>query len=385
MKPIYAVLWLATLAGAFGAGRYLAPAAHELEDFTTIEAFRSALDERDWLVRAYGISAFLNGLDPDNIEPAIEAVEAKRRWLSQDEMRLFMIAWAGFDPAGALERVLTWPDRTRTRGASAAIYAWTLRDPAAAREALNSIDETQLKENLLDRMVSAWGRSGDYAGVTEYVSAMPPGRTRGRFATILAHQIMESGFDALIAWAESIPEDSPAEFQRTVIRKTSGVFVQEDPLRAAAWVEGHDGRPYEGEGARVVAKEWASRDPTAALEWAMGLPKKAIREASVSAAFTRWFREKPEEAETWLMAAAPTPTLDGSHRILLQRKLAASPESALAIAERIQDEAGRNRSLIMAVRSWRKSDEAAADAWLSESGLSEEMKSKILKVPKKRK
>jgi hypothetical protein len=111
----------------------------------------------------------------------------------------------------------------------------------------------------------------------------------------------------------------------------------------------------------------------------MGLPKKT-RESSVTVAFSRWFREKPEEAETWLMAAAPTPSLDESHRILMQRKLTASPKSAVAVAERIQDEAVREANLVVAVRSWRQSDEAAADAWLSESGLSEEMKSKILKV-----
>ena len=228
-------------------------------------------------------------------------------------------------------------------------------------------------------MVSAWARSGDYEGATEYISAMPRGQTRGRFATILAHQIMEKGSDAVITWAESVPEDAKDEFQLTVIRKSSGVLAQQDPLGAAAWGEGHDDRPYAGEGAQVVAKEWAGSDPRAALEWAMGLSEK-IRASAVTSAFTRWFRDEPDSAETWLMAATPAPMLDDSHSILMQRLLTSSPERAAEVAERIQDEASRESSQVALVLTWRQSDAAAAEAWLSESGLSEETKSRLLKT-----
>jgi hypothetical protein len=80
------------------------------------------------------------------------------------------------------------------------------------------------------------------------------------------------------------------------------------------------------------------------------------------------------------MAATPAPMLDASHRLLMQRILTTSPEKAVTVAERIQDEAVREGDLVEVVRSWRRSDEAAADVWLSESGLSEEMKSKVLQT-----
>jgi hypothetical protein len=319
MKPLYAAVWLATLAAAFGAGRYLASGPDE-SDPTTIEAFRAALDESDLIQRAYNTSAFMNGLGPHNIEAAVEVIEARRRWMSQAEMHQFMTAWTRVDPTGALERVMSWPSRIRNRSVSAVIYAWTLHDPAGGRAALDSIDDTELKEMLIDRMVSAWARSGDYAGVTEYGSSMPHGSGRGRLVSTLAGRILAGGPDALIAWAESIPESipegAPDGFKGTVIRKTSGVLAQENPLRAAAWIEGREDQPYAGEGVRIVAREWATDDPTAAMKWAMELPKKQMGKSAALAAFSRWFREKPDDAEAWLMAAEPNPILDDAHRIL---------------------------------------------------------------------
>jgi hypothetical protein len=54
------------------------------------------------------------------------------------------------------------------------------------------------------------------------------------------------------------------------------------------------------------------------------------------------------------------------------RQLAAdSPREALDWAERVEDDVDRERSLIRIARSWRRTDEEAAEAWLKKSSLSE--------------
>ena len=162
---------------AFAAGQYSARLSSHITP-TSYREFVQALESRDWALRAHVLSGFVVGLGPENLPPALAAIEAHRRWLSQDELRLFMGAWARFDPAAAFERGLSWPDHTRSKGAAAAIYGWALHDPEGAREAAMAVTDSSLKALLLDRIVAAWAHGEDREGVTRYIAGLPDSPSR---------------------------------------------------------------------------------------------------------------------------------------------------------------------------------------------------------------
>ena len=95
MRALVAILVVLSLAGAYAAGRYGRVSSLDL---STLESFRAALDNWDLLARSYRFNGFLQTLNADELEPALEALEAKQDWLAKEEVQNFLFAWARFDP-----------------------------------------------------------------------------------------------------------------------------------------------------------------------------------------------------------------------------------------------------------------------------------------------
>ena len=155
MKVILLALWLVTLAAAYAVGQF-ATGESQTEQPTSIESFRKALAETDPIERSYGFSAFLRSMTEDQLPDAIEAFEAGRMWLSQEELRQFMLVWARFDAAGAFERVDGWTEGNREMAQSAAMYAWAFYDPNAAQQALNGVKSRFVRGRLQTELVNGW-------------------------------------------------------------------------------------------------------------------------------------------------------------------------------------------------------------------------------------
>ena len=375
MKWTYGLLLLAALAAGIGLGRYAFPAR---PDEASIVALRQALRGQDWPRRARVLSRYLENLDAEKLPEALEVIESRRRWLSQDELRLVMIAWARFDPAGAFARTLSWPDHAKKKGAAAAIYAWALRDPKAAYDALMGQTDIALQELLKERWMAAWSHGADKAGASRYIAALPPGARRDRFTTVLARDFMALGPDALMSWVEGLPADARGRFKANAFEKAAGVLAQDAPEVAAAWVEGDFGLPWANLGAAAVARRWAERDPTAALAWLEGLPAGARRDRAVNVGFRQWHQRSPIAAEAWLKAEDGVAALDPARELVVRRKAATSPSAAIALASSIRQAASRERAIVGAVRIWLQSDPAAAQAWLDASPLSAAAKQQAL-------
>ena len=74
----------------------------------------------------------------------------------------------------------------------------------------------------------------------------------------------------------------------------------------------------------------------------------------------------PEEPAPWIRG------LYGEYARQISRE---QPAEALELAERIEDDADRERTLIRIARYWHTQDEEAAEAWLIQSSLSEDARS----------
>ena len=370
------LLSLGIVAIAFAAGQYSARLTFRAERVSA-EQFAEALESRDWVYRAHTISSYVRDLGPENLPAALAAVEARRRWLSQDELRLFMGAWASFDPEAAFARSLTWPDHTRNKGAAAAIYGWALHNPKAAHRAAMTTNDSNLKALLLDRLVAAWAHGEDREGATLYIAGLPNEPSRSRLTSVLVREILADGHGAVMAWAEGLPDGNETGFRSTAYERTAGILAQDDHRAAVKFVERNRDTP-EIEGAfAAVARRWVSTDPEAALAWARSLPPGSGRDRAVRIGFVQWQKKNPTAAERWLLATEASPELDPARFVVVRRLAATAPLEAIGLAQTIQDPETKERGLIAVLTQWLQVEHEAATAWLAQNPTPERVRKAI--------
>src|SRR5262249_1802194 len=156
-------LWAATAVASFAVGRVTAPSKVIPAPGDLAASIRAALAEGDALDRLGRTASLLQHLDAESLPEVLAVYDQMLPILGQWETRPFVAAWARFDPAGALQHVLAWPFRTtREIGVEAAIEGWALRDPVAARGAIEQLaaDQRALQEPLLVGLLAGWVRSG---------------------------------------------------------------------------------------------------------------------------------------------------------------------------------------------------------------------------------
>ena len=91
-------------------------------------------------------------------------------------------------------------------------------------------------------------------------------------------------------------------------------------------------------------------------------------------AYSTWAYRDREAALAWMAEQSPGEPEPWVRSLIAEyaRQLAAdSPVEAIQWAERVEDDMDRERTLIRIARFWRTQDKEAAEAWLSQSSLSE--------------
>ena len=288
---------LLALAGAFGLGWYAArPHSAAPSDSA---AFAEVLRDPDALRGIHHYSVLLQSLGPDDLPAALAAVDVGRR-ISRLETRLFFHAWVRFDPQAALEYALTW--RIPHPPASMVVLAWAMRNPAAARQAMEAVEDPALRGQLQNELVSGWVRSGDTRGVTDYVASLPAEKKRREFLLKLlaAEQRRAAGRDAVTAWVAALPDDVDGEFRRIAFAQAALILATDDPRAAVRWLEPHLGEAYAAEAPGAIAAYWIRKDAPAALAWVETLPEGAVRDEVLTAPLRRWLNSQPTAARAWI-------------------------------------------------------------------------------------
>jgi len=332
MKWAAVIFVVLALPLSFWLGRASAPVRES--ELASVASFRRALEDPDWLTRSYRFSAFLVGLNPENLPDALEALEPHLPWLLTDEFRMFMFAWSRFDPRGAFEHARAWPPQIRRTAGGAAMYAWGFRKPLEAVRELKAIEDTELQEFWAARLLAGWAHSEYRDSASEYVGKLPDGPARLAYLSTLAWEISKESPEAVMRWAEGVPDDPP-RFKQAVFLKAAGTLAGVDAPSAARWLQGHLDRDYADSALLIVATSWALSDPPAAMSWLTGLPPGKKRTAAVEAGFKVWFRHARTDAERWLQSASPAPAVDPAVRFMVERTRDAKPRVSQRWAARL--------------------------------------------------
>ena len=384
MRVTLPILLILTLAGAYGLGRMSVeagePGQESNPDLSSLASFRASLEHPDALERSYRFHGFLQTLSPDEVGEAAQVLEAWNPWLVEDELLNFMIAWARFDAPGAFGWARTRTGPFQEQASAAALEAWAFHDPVAARRALESVDPTRERVVLEEPFVAGWLKGGHRDGVMEYITERPPGNLRQRYTNLLTIELMWDGFDAVVRWAESIPDDAPGAYKRMAFQKAANILATVDPIRASRWIELHLGQGYAEEAPNVMARRWLEIDPPAALNWLASLPRGEANDTALQTALRAWLSEAPKAAEAWVRTISEAGGGDAAIAVMISRH-ADDPPTAIAWAERIRDPADQSRTIVRLARAWHRSDPEASERWLEENEPSLQVRSAILNPP----
>jgi hypothetical protein len=318
---------------SFWLGRASAPAQES--ELASVASFRRSLEDPDWLTRSYRFSAFLVGLNPENLPDALEALEPHLPWLLTDEFRMFMLAWSRFDPRGAFQHARAWPPQIRRNAAGAAMYAWGFRNPLEAVRELKTVRNVELREFWAARMLAGWAHGEFRDSASDYIAKLPKGSARLAYLGTLAWEISKESPEAVMRWAEGVP-DNPPRFKHAVFIKAATTLAGIDAALTARWLSDHVDRDYADDALLITARSWALSDGRATMEWLTGLPSSEKRAAAVRDGFASWYRHAPNEAERWLRSASPTPAVDPAVRFMVELTQADQPANSLRWAQRIE-------------------------------------------------
>ncbi len=379
-------VWAATAVAAFAVGRVTTPPGAVPAPADLAASIRAALGEGDVLDRFGRTASLLQHLDPETL-PEVRAVyDRMLPVIGQWEIRPFVAAWARFDPAGALEHALAWPFK-QDFGVEAAIEGWAQRDPAAARRAFEraAADQPALREQLFLGLLAGWVHSGQ-DGLDRYIAELPPSSWDMATGIAVGALVRKGGAEATLGWADGVLRDEAYDkrLKRSLFRRATRSVARLDPERAAAWVLEHAGSEYAADGPRIVAEQWGGRDGRAALQWVRDHAAAKARVEAAREAFVQWLRSDPAGAKAWLASESLTefhdPALDVYARSLDDR----APEEAVAWCERILDPERRRGCLGAAATEWYRRDAVAAEAWLQQSSLDEEVRGRVRRPPEGR-
>jgi len=384
-RPVWLLLWIVTLAVAFSLSRGSAPDPRH-SDVRGAEALREALTTRDALERSYRLSSYLRELGPERLPTAVEVLTEARANVLPEDVRLFMLAWSRFDAPGAFAWARDWPTGWRDTLMNEAMYAWGLRDGSAARLGLAGVSDPARRLRLEGALLDGWLRSDQRASAGAYIALLGQPERRRRLAFALAGEMMRDGTEAVIRWAEEVPDSAPNGFKRTAFQQAIGFVARDDPRRAIRWLDSHRAEPYSAGALSQIVRKWARyHDREGLMAWLRSLPegdeRAGRRDDAIAEGFRIWLREDEDAAVGWLRSALPDGVLDPAVVQLALHLSESSPASAIDWVERIEDPDRRRRSLVRVGRVWRRRDPDALLAWLGESGLPQELQEQIRRGP----
>ena len=349
------------------------------------EALAAALHDPDAFARARNLGELLPALGPEAVPSVRQTLEGFRLDLGAVEFDLLMRFWATHEPAEAM----TWTFKHasplyQNEAARTVVEIWAEADPAAAvvavETALPEADEdvARIAERAL---VRGWYQV-DPPGLEQYMYGLGSGikRQRALFAYVLS-LTQAKGSDAAIGWAESIPEED-LRYKHEVYRQLMAGLSWADTPAAMRFCESNcDGRF--GSGLRNVLVRMMLRrgdDGGEVVEWVARPPEENETQRkdklhSLWVAYSTWAYRDRDAAVAWMGEKTANEEVEPWVRVLYgeyARQLAAdSPAEAIQWAERVEDEADRELTLIRIARHWRMKDEEAAEAWLAQSSLSD--------------
>jgi len=194
-------------------------------------------------------------------------------------------AWVNYDPAGALEWMLS-------KGTVDPALALNIGGQLAARDAEAAaayVEQlpAELRPLWLREVAGAYGRQ-DPAAAADWLS-----RYQGEpgFSEMLGQAVALAAQTDPQSAASMLLMAPPGEMPINVMASIASGWARTDLAGAARWAASIDDAASRGIAVSSVATTWATRDPAAAQRWAGSLPQGEARDQALSAVLSRLSRD----------------------------------------------------------------------------------------------
>jgi len=340
-------IWIFTVIAAAGLGWLAAmevnrgPALANEED--AYQRFSNAFTITDSLERIEVVDRLVRRLTPETLPGAIRALEDDLEDVYNNDLRMVMWYWAKEDPRGMLQTMQTWPEvRAQRMAAGEAIY-WILKKEGfdAARAVFDQLPNHQ-RDPALAHLVLAYLESGETPHLIALIESYQMREERDFAAGIVVGQILKAnGPEALAKWVESLPEGpgTTDDLKPVAFRAAQSELMRRDQFEfLEGWLDRIEGQSWaDGGGRRTIGIHLAKRDPMRAIAWAEALPVEKGRDEVLSETLRAYASYDRVGAAQWMLGRKPEKSLDQGAARLAYEFANRDPEISLEMIGRIQD------------------------------------------------
>lgn len=348
-------------------------------------AILDALREPDPFKRAQRLSHLLPIVGPAGVPEIAEALRNPSVDIGGAEIALLTRGWALHDPDAAVNWASgSAPFGLRLAALLPAAELWAKNDP---QKALGRLAPLMIIPGVNTRalqiaFVRGWFDSGE-PGLAEYIRDLGVGFERQRALAAFARRLIQrEGVEVAMRWAESLSDDESGKFKLNAFRQFGSELTQADPEAGAAWCEAHCDGPYGSEVRMMVGMRWAAQDGPAAMAWLSGAPEGRERDSALRDAYRRWLQVDRAEAHAWVESIGrenAEPWFGAIAEMYAQWVSKEDPREAMEWVDIVSDPKRQEQAYVRVARAWRETDEAAAEAWLAQSPLSEGARARVRK------
>jgi hypothetical protein len=345
-------------------------------------AIEDILGDPDAFARVRRLSTLLPTLGPEVTTAIKEILGDTNRDVGSAELELLTRFWALNRPEEASRAALAkFNPLTQGVALPVALRVWAEIDPQTATQIAWSWTDTHphLQSVIPPALIRGWFAAGDPPELRQFIQDLGMGlyqqRALSAYVRIL---IQKKGSLALTRWAESVSEEEP-KYKLAVYRQAAAALEQFDHDEALSFCAKHCDGEF-GENLRtMIARRWMRRDGAGALTWLQNAPESDEKNFAARNTFALWARREPENAIAWMKARVqgePDPWLKPIFPVYAIALGPTEPLEAIRWAEGLEKPDEQEFVFIEIARAWRKTDQAAADAWLEQSPLSEQARMK---------
>ena len=320
-------------------------------------------------------------LNRDNLDETLEVFESITfGFENMQEYRMLLYAWSQFDPYGAIDYCNS---RASGMGAgfavSGVLEGWAARNPEEALKWVEKPENQGMSKLYNFGLIKGWA-SADLEGASEYVLTMEGGDEVEKLAGTLVEFYNKRGFGQASSWAEKI--ENP-KLKEAAFTKLSRSLARDQPEQMASWLGQHAEHKYATKAFENLGLRWSETDPESAIDYFSALPEGKNQELGVKNIIGNWAKKDPLAAGTWLNEQPAGPRLDSALASYASTVSRDDAGSAMEWAVSISEEKLQQKTIRSVGQEWYRQDKDAVEAWLPESGLSEDLQKSIRNPPKK--
>ena len=388
MKISSAAGGLALAALAFVLGVWVAGGFPDVGGGDSSTRLTAILHMPDPNTRAGELVDFFASVNPNEVYALREVMKAERDHVDEVAEVLFAAWWARFDPQSALAGRMSPHWSGRHPWIRTVVGEWTRRGSENALQAVSQMNKESIEKRQVAvlALIRGWFESdgSDPELLLPVILDLDQVKARGDAINVFLTTMMDArSVNATQQFVETMP-DLGYGFKTEFFGRFVGNLSSRDPAHAYAWAQKHADGPHGKNLLRHLSARWGYEDGPSAMEWVVTLPPGDRKAVLVERTWRSFSLRDREGARAWMAEQEPTPALEPAYTLYLVSTAKEAPEEALALAEvHLRDPARRIKVQKAALRAWKKTDPAAAHAWLEGADLSPEARAAILEPPRK--